>query len=138
MKVAVLDDYQNVALQLATGRASGATPRSPCSTTTLPIPRQWSSACGRSTWYASCANARCSLGILQQLPNLKLIASTGPRNASIDTQTAADLGIAVPSASDIRAAGRRRCRHASAVLSHLRYWRRFDELQICAHLRPTV
>jgi len=33
--------------------------------------------------------------ILQQLPNLKLIASTGPRNASIDTRAAADLGIAV-------------------------------------------
>src|SRR6202041_2121721 len=33
--------------------------------------------------------------ILQQLPTLKLIASTGPRNASIETQTAADLGIAV-------------------------------------------
>jgi phosphoglycerate dehydrogenase-like enzyme len=33
--------------------------------------------------------------ILQQLPNLRLIASTGPRNASIDSQTAADLGIAV-------------------------------------------
>jgi phosphoglycerate dehydrogenase-like enzyme len=33
--------------------------------------------------------------ILQQLPKLKLIASTGPRNASIETQTAADLGIAV-------------------------------------------
>jgi phosphoglycerate dehydrogenase-like enzyme len=33
--------------------------------------------------------------ILQQLPNLRLIASTGPRNASIDTQTAVDLGIAV-------------------------------------------
>jgi phosphoglycerate dehydrogenase-like enzyme len=37
--------------------------------------------------------------ILQQLPNLKLIASTGPRNASIDTQTAADLGIAVTATS---------------------------------------
>jgi phosphoglycerate dehydrogenase-like enzyme len=33
--------------------------------------------------------------ILQQLPKLKLIASTGPRNASIDSQAAADLGIAV-------------------------------------------
>ena len=33
--------------------------------------------------------------ILQQLSNLKLIASTGPRNASIDRQTAAALGIAV-------------------------------------------
>ena len=33
--------------------------------------------------------------ILQQLPNLKLIASTGSRNASINSQTATDLGIAV-------------------------------------------
>jgi phosphoglycerate dehydrogenase-like enzyme len=33
--------------------------------------------------------------ILQQLPNLKLIASTGPRNASIDSQAATDLGIAI-------------------------------------------
>jgi phosphoglycerate dehydrogenase-like enzyme len=33
--------------------------------------------------------------IMQQLPNLKLIASTGPRNASINSQTATDLGIAV-------------------------------------------
>jgi phosphoglycerate dehydrogenase-like enzyme len=33
--------------------------------------------------------------ILQQLPNLKLIASTGPRNASIDTLAADDFGIAV-------------------------------------------
>jgi phosphoglycerate dehydrogenase-like enzyme len=33
--------------------------------------------------------------ILQQLPNLKLIASTGPRNASIDSPAAADFGIAV-------------------------------------------
>jgi len=33
--------------------------------------------------------------VLQQLSNLKLIASTGPRNASIDSQTAVDLGIAV-------------------------------------------
>jgi hypothetical protein len=33
--------------------------------------------------------------ILQQLQNLKLVASTGPRNASIDSPTATDLGIAV-------------------------------------------
>ena len=52
MKVAILDDYQNVALSSPIGRASRAAPRSPCSTTTLPIPRQWSSGCGRSTLYA--------------------------------------------------------------------------------------
>jgi D-isomer specific 2-hydroxyacid dehydrogenase-like protein len=33
--------------------------------------------------------------ILQQLPNLKLIASTGSTNASIDTRAATDFGIAV-------------------------------------------
>lgn len=33
--------------------------------------------------------------ILRQLPQLKLIASTGPRNAAIDTKAANDLGIAV-------------------------------------------
>src|SRR6266851_1234662 len=32
---------------------------------------------------------------VRQQPNLKLIASTGPRNASINSQTATDLGIAV-------------------------------------------
>ena len=33
--------------------------------------------------------------IPRKLPRLKLIASTGPRNSPIDTQTANDLGIAV-------------------------------------------
>jgi phosphoglycerate dehydrogenase-like enzyme len=33
--------------------------------------------------------------VLQRLPRLKLIASTGPRNASIDTSAAKDLGIDV-------------------------------------------
>jgi phosphoglycerate dehydrogenase-like enzyme len=35
--------------------------------------------------------------VLQRLPKLKLIASTGPRNASIDMQAAAELGILVTS-----------------------------------------
>src|SRR5262249_21143388 len=33
--------------------------------------------------------------VIEQLPNLKLIASTGRRNASIDTAAAAECGIAV-------------------------------------------
>src|SRR4029077_16252656 len=98
MKVAILDDYQNVALQLADWSAvrrhaeimvfndhiadpSAVVERlRPFDVVCImrertPLPRE----------------------ILQQLPNLKLIASTGPRNASIDTQAAADLGIAVTS-----------------------------------------
>jgi phosphoglycerate dehydrogenase-like enzyme len=55
-----------------------------------------SSDCARSTSSVSCANGTPpTREILQQLPKLRFIASTGPRNASIDTQAAADLGIAV-------------------------------------------
>ena len=96
MRIAILDDYQNVALRIAdwsSVRRHGeftvfndhvADPRTvverlrPCDVVCVmrertPLIRE----------------------ILQQLSNLKPIASTGPRNASIDTQTAADLGIAV-------------------------------------------
>jgi phosphoglycerate dehydrogenase-like enzyme len=94
--MAILDDYQNLALRLADWSGVRRTPRSPCSTLIWPTPWQWLSGCGRSTWYASCANARpLSSDMLQQLPKLRLIASTGPRNASIDTRAAADLGITV-------------------------------------------
>jgi lactate dehydrogenase-like 2-hydroxyacid dehydrogenase len=53
MKIAILDDYQNVALKMA----------------------GWSA--------------------VARLPNLKLIASTGARNASIDMAAAKELGITV-------------------------------------------
>jgi phosphoglycerate dehydrogenase-like enzyme len=96
MKIAILDDYQNVALRLADWsdvrrhaeivvfndhvvEASAVIERlRPFDVVCVmrertPLPRE----------------------ILQQLPNLKLIASTGPQNASIDSQAATDLGIAI-------------------------------------------
>jgi phosphoglycerate dehydrogenase-like enzyme len=96
MKIAILDDYQDVALRLAdwsdvrrhaeiivfndhAGEPSAVIERlRPFDVVCVmrertPLPRE----------------------ILQQLPNLKLIASTGPRNASIDSHAATDLGIAV-------------------------------------------
>jgi phosphoglycerate dehydrogenase-like enzyme len=96
MKIAILDDYQDVALRLAdwsdvrrraeivvfndhVGEPSAVIERlRPFDVVCVmrertPLPRK----------------------ILQQLPKLRLIASTGPRNASIDTRAAADLGIAV-------------------------------------------
>jgi len=96
MNVAILDDYQHVALRLAdwsdvrrhaeivvfndhVGEPSAVIERlRPFDVVCVmrertPLPRE----------------------ILQQLPNLKLIASTGPRNASIDTLAADDFGIAV-------------------------------------------
>src|SRR5258708_2975299 len=96
MNVAILDDYQNVALRLAdwsgVGRHAGITGFNdhvadpPAGVERL---RPFDAACAMGE------RTPVTREILQQLPNLKLIASTGPRNASIENQTAADLGIAV-------------------------------------------
>jgi phosphoglycerate dehydrogenase-like enzyme len=96
MKIAILDDYQNVALRMA----------------------DWSALAGRAEitvfddhladpvaiverlapFDVICVmRERTPLPreILQRLPKLKLIASTGARNASIDMAAARELGIAV-------------------------------------------
>jgi phosphoglycerate dehydrogenase-like enzyme len=96
VKVAILDDYQNVALQMA----------------------DWSSLTGRATitvfndhlnepdavvarlapFEVICVmreRTPLTRGILERLPRLKLIASTAVRNASIDLQAARERGIAV-------------------------------------------
>jgi phosphoglycerate dehydrogenase-like enzyme len=96
MKIAILDDYQNVALKMAdwsvlSGRAAitvfndhVADPAAiverllPFDVVCVmrertPLPRE----------------------VLQHLPRLKLIASTGSRNASIDMEAAKELGITV-------------------------------------------
>src|SRR5246127_5821832 len=96
MKVAILDDYQNVALRLADWSAVRRHAEIVVFNDHLVEPsavierlRPFDVVC--------VMRERTPLPreILQQLPNLKLIASTGPRNASIDTEAAADLGIAV-------------------------------------------
>ena len=97
MNVAIPDDYQNVALRIAdwsgVRRCKGeitvfndhvAEPR-----TVVERSRPFDVVCVMRE------RRPLTREILQQLPNLKLIASTGPRNAFIDTQIAADLGIAV-------------------------------------------
>jgi phosphoglycerate dehydrogenase-like enzyme len=96
MKVAILDDYQNVALGMA----------------------DWSSVASRAEitvfndhvadpdavierlmpFDVICVmreRTPLSREIIQRLPQLKLIASTGPRNASIDMATAEERGIRV-------------------------------------------
>jgi phosphoglycerate dehydrogenase-like enzyme len=96
MKVAILDDYQNVALRLAdwsaVRRHAEITVFNGHVTDPLAVVARL-----RPFEVVCVMRERTPLTreILRQLPNLKLIASTGPRNASIDTQTAADLGIAV-------------------------------------------
>src|SRR6516162_9021716 len=96
MKIAILDDYQNVVLRLADW--SGIRKHAEIvvfndhvadSSAVIERLRPFDVVC--------VMRERTPLprDVLQQLPNLKLIASTGPRNAAIDTQAATDLGIAV-------------------------------------------
>ena len=96
MKVAILDDYQNVALQLADWSRVRRHAEITVFNDHIAVP---SAVVERLRPFdAMCVmRERTPLPreILQQLPNLKLIASTGPRNASIDTKAAAGLGIAV-------------------------------------------
>src|SRR6266852_1988932 len=96
MKVAILDDYQNVALQLADWSAVRQHAEITVFNDHLADPaavvarlRPFDAVCVMRE------RTPLTMEILQQLPNLKLIASTGPRNASINSQTATDLGIAV-------------------------------------------
>ena len=96
MKVAILDDYQNVALQLADWSAVRQHAEITVFNDHLADP---AAVVARLRPFDALCVMRertpLTMEILQQLPNLKLIASTGPRNASINSQTAADLGIAV-------------------------------------------
>ena len=60
IRIAILDDYQYVALEMADWSPLAGAPRSWFSMTTCPIPTKSSSASCRSTWSASCASAhRC-------------------------------------------------------------------------------
>jgi phosphoglycerate dehydrogenase-like enzyme len=96
MKVAILDDYQKVALQLADWSGVSRQAEIIVFNDHLADP---SAVVERLRPFEVVCVMRertpFPREILQQLPNLKLIASTGPRNASIDTRAAADLGIAV-------------------------------------------
>src|SRR6185312_1529187 len=96
MKVAILDDYQNVALQLAdwsnVRRKAEITVFNDHVTDPSAVVarlRQFDVVCVMRE------RTPLTREILQQLSTLKMIASTGAINASIDTKAAADLDIAV-------------------------------------------
>src|SRR5580700_3740593 len=96
MNVAILDDYQNVALQLADW--SGVRRHAEITVFNDHIADPSGVVERLRPFDAICVmreRTPLTREILQQLPNLKLIASTGPRNVSIDSQAAADFGIAV-------------------------------------------
>jgi phosphoglycerate dehydrogenase-like enzyme len=96
MKLAILDDYQNVALQLVDWSAVRRHAEITVFNDHLDDPaavvdrlRPFDAVCVMRE------RTPLTREILEQLPRLKLIASTGPRNASIDTQAAAERGILV-------------------------------------------
>jgi phosphoglycerate dehydrogenase-like enzyme len=96
MNVAILDDYQHVALRLADW--SGVRRHAEITVFNDHIADPSAVVERLRPFDVICVmreRTPLTREILQQLPNLRLIASTGPRNASIDSQTAADLGIAV-------------------------------------------
>jgi phosphoglycerate dehydrogenase-like enzyme len=95
-KIAVLDDYQNVALESADwsvlrDRADIAVFHGHLADADAITERL------RPFDVVCVMRERTPLprNVLESLPNLKLIASTGPGNASIDMAAAGDLGIAV-------------------------------------------
>jgi phosphoglycerate dehydrogenase-like enzyme len=96
MKVAVLDDYQNVALRLADWSAVRRHAEITVFNDHLDDPaavvdrlRPFDALCVMRE------RTPLTRQIIELLPRLKLIASTGPRNASIDMHAAAERGILV-------------------------------------------
>jgi phosphoglycerate dehydrogenase-like enzyme len=96
VKIAVLDDYQGVALKMADWSALTARAQVDIYKDHLADP---DAVAKRLQPYdiVCVMRERTPLRreIIERLPNLKLIASTGPRNASIDLESAAARGIQV-------------------------------------------
>jgi phosphoglycerate dehydrogenase-like enzyme len=95
-KIAVLDDYQGVALKMADW--SAVTARAQVEVFSDHLANADEVAERLLPYEVICVmRERTPLraDMIERLPNLKLIASTGPRNASIDLKAAAAHGIAV-------------------------------------------
>jgi phosphoglycerate dehydrogenase-like enzyme len=96
LKIAVLDDYQGVALNMADW--SGLANRAQVDVYNDHLADPDAVVQRLLPYDIVCVmRERTPLqrGVLERLPNLKLIASTGPRNASIDLEAAAAHGIKV-------------------------------------------
>ena len=96
MKIAILDDYQNVALKMADW--SAVSDRAEITVFNDHVDDPAAVVARLRPFDVICAmreRTRFPREVIQQLPNLKLIASTGPRNAAIDTAAAEERRIAV-------------------------------------------
>ena len=96
MRVAILDDYQNAALRL--GDWSDVRRHAEITVFNDHVADPAAVVERLRPFDVICVmreRTPLSREVLQKLPRLKMIASTGPRNASIDMQAAADRGILV-------------------------------------------
>ncbi len=96
MRIAVLDDYQNVALQMADW--SAVTDRADVTVFNDHIADPDELAARLEPFdivFVMRERTPLPRSIIERLPNLKMIASTGPFNASIDMAAAEDHGIHV-------------------------------------------
>jgi phosphoglycerate dehydrogenase-like enzyme len=96
MKIAILDDYQNVALQMADWSSLATTAEiTVFNDRVAGTPELVERLLPFDVVCVMRERTPLSREILEQLPRLKLIASTGPQNASIDMATTKERGIAV-------------------------------------------
>jgi lactate dehydrogenase-like 2-hydroxyacid dehydrogenase len=96
MKIAVLDDYQNVALKSADW--SPVAERAEITAFNDHLSDPLALVERLLPFDVICVmreRTPVTRSIIEQLPQLKMIASTGPRNASIDAEAASERGIAV-------------------------------------------
>ena len=94
MKVAILDDYQNVALQMADW--TPVTQHAEITVFTDHVADPDGVVARLAPFdvvFVMRERTPLPRAIIERLPNLKMIASTGPYNASIDTEAAAEHGI---------------------------------------------
>jgi len=96
VKIAILDDYQDVALKMADW--SGLADRAQVDVYNDHLADSDAVVKRLHPYDIICVmreRTPLNRGIIERLPNLKLIASSGPRNASIDLDAAAARGIKV-------------------------------------------
>ncbi len=95
-KIAILDDYQGVALKMADWSRLQALHE--IKVFTAPFPSQRAAADAIAPFEIVCIMRERTLfdrAMLEQLPNLKLLVTTGHRNAAIDVATANACGVTV-------------------------------------------
>jgi len=95
MRCAILDDYQNVALKMADWSAISKTVEIKVFNQWIPTAQVPAALKGFEIVCAMRERTRFPKQVLEALPDLRLLISTGMRNAAIDVQAANERGVVV-------------------------------------------